>query len=331
MSDTEEPESYEIVTDEHMIALIEAVSQYPEIYNPKNKCHKDQDILYMAWKEVGRDLYEVNVRVSGYDCMLKWRAIRKAYLAHFRKNSQAKYKYADHLRWLHPYIEPLKPRGARKSKDSKKVSETKAAKSSDAKTPSRASKPSSAEKISKSRAKRPRNALEPGSAVKLSDPGANKPSDAEKNSNARAKRSRYSLKPSNTEKSSNSGAKKSSNAEKISEASAPASNVVIEDEIFEEKVDTAFGSNDTSPRNSIAEQNGVDDTLRNEDIKIDVELSEVSQCSQEHTVSVTREEDTEMLFLKSILPDLQKMTDRQRNEFKLKTIQLIGDILYPTP
>nr|CAI5868395.1 unnamed protein product [Callosobruchus analis] len=281
--DIDQPESYEIVTDEHMIALIEAVSQYPEIYDPKNELHRDQDILYRVWKEVGRDLYLVNVR--GHYCKFKWRGIKNAYLAYFRKKSngfQVKYKYADYLHWLDPYIEPIKPRDPKKTKylknsNPKKVQWVKAAKSNAVKKPSNASKSSSTEKCS-----------EPGPSTLPTD-------------------------------------------------------VIIEDEEKPNVGDTTSATNDTaSPRSSdnIVEQNGANRALYNEAVDndslsikmepLDVDLFEVPESNQEHRVSQRGEEDPDMLFLKSIWSDLRKMSDRQKNVFKRKTMQLIGDILYPT-
>lgn len=42
-------------------------------------------------------------------------------------------------------------------------------------------------------------------------------------------------------------------------------------------------------------------------------------------------DDADLLFLKSLLPDLRQMTNAQKHEFKWKTIQNIGEILYRSP
>ncbi|VEN36625.1 unnamed protein product [Callosobruchus maculatus] len=235
-----EPEYYEIVTDEHVITLIEAVSMHPEIYNPTH--HNNES---SAWEEVANDLLMVNCRISGFFCKSAWRDIRYAYLAYYKRKVRgipAKYKYADHLGWLDRWLDPYLGLDRRN----------------------------------------------------ISDPGA----------------------------------------------SVSSTNRVTEDKTFEEEAhvgDSAFHCNDTSPNNNIVEQNGegqVDKALKNEDVEVeavDVDLTRISQSLPEHTASLTSEEDTDMLFLKSILPDLHTMSGQQKNAFKLKTMQLIRDILYPTP
>nr|CAH7717174.1 unnamed protein product [Callosobruchus chinensis] len=327
MSDIEQPDSYEIVTDEHVIALIQAVSQYPEIYDPRNKYHKHQDTLYSVWKEVGRDLYLVNVRVSGLYCKLKWGTIRKQYVAYLKKKSQGsqpKNKYADYLYWLDPYIGLINQRGSRKSKgleglNPKKVSRVEAAKSSDARktrglrdsndpingNPKRASRVEVAKSSDDRKTRGPRKSrrLRESRDMKNSDP--KKVSKAAKSSNA----------------------KKPCNAETFSDQPHPRI-LMIEDNPFEKKFH--LGDTGSSSSSNTGLRNNIEQNAERQDLKIEaVDFSDELQRSQDY--SQAGEKDPDMLFLESILPDLRKMSDRQKNGFKLKTMQLISDILYPTP
>ncbi|XP_074026464.1 uncharacterized protein, partial [Leptinotarsa decemlineata] len=62
----------------------------------------------------------------------------------------------------------------------------------------------------------------------------------------------------------------------------------------------------------------------------------LEKCAIDYFTSKSRAqlektEDADLLFLKSLLPDLQRMTNAQKHEFKYKTMQVIGEILYKPP
>ncbi|KAK9729010.1 BESS motif [Popillia japonica] len=63
------------------------------------------------------------------------------------------------------------------------------------------------------------------------------------------------------------------------------------------------------------------------------EVDPLEKCAIEYFTSKNRsqsetKEDADLLFLKSLLPDMRQMTNAQKHEFKLKTMQTIGEILY---
>lgn len=66
------------------------------------------------------------------------------------------------------------------------------------------------------------------------------------------------------------------------------------------------------------------------------EVDPLEKCAIDYFTSKSRgqlekTEDADLLFLKSLLPDLQRMTNAQKHEFKYKTMQVIGEILYKPP
>lgn len=66
------------------------------------------------------------------------------------------------------------------------------------------------------------------------------------------------------------------------------------------------------------------------------EVDPLEKCAIDYFTSKSRgqsekAEDADLLFLKSLLIDLQRMTNGQKHEFKYKTMQVISEILYKSP
>ena len=61
------------------------------------------------------------------------------------------------------------------------------------------------------------------------------------------------------------------------------------------------------------------------------EMDPLEKCAVDYfrSKNITKEvENPDLQFLKSLLPDIERMNNLQKHQFKMRTMQTIGDILY---
>ncbi|KAF5278022.1 hypothetical protein FQR65_LT15822 [Abscondita terminalis] len=131
------------------------------------------------------------------------------------------------------------------------------------------------------------------------------------------------------------------------------SNIPSSDTVIEEIYSSTQEATETEPSEVLEENEEneqlVEDSSRNESLlvaedsltrnkgftKKRKELDPLEKCAIDYFTSKKRcqekTENADLLFLKSLLPDLAQMTNVQKHEFKSKTIQTIGEILYKPP
>ncbi|KAF5274421.1 hypothetical protein FQR65_LT04337 [Abscondita terminalis] len=137
------------------------------------------------------------------------------------------------------------------------------------------------------------------------------------------------------------------------------SNISSSDTVIEEIYSSTQEATETEPSELLEENEEneqlVEDSSRNESLlvaedsltrnkgftKKRKELDPLEKCAIDYFTSKKRcqsekpqekTENADLLFFKSLLPDLAQMTNVQKHEFKSKTIQTIGEILYkPLP
>ncbi|KAI5694750.1 hypothetical protein M8J75_004657 [Diaphorina citri] len=93
------------------VQMIKLIEMRPELYDKTHAGYRNKNVKDLLWEEIAALLD--NPDVNGEKCKRRWLNIRDALLTAQKKNHETPYKYAELLKFVNPFIQPImciKPR-----------------------------------------------------------------------------------------------------------------------------------------------------------------------------------------------------------------------------